>query len=251
MNNIDLGAMRRRRDSLALGLRDLILTNQQRDDTGECRRRLAAHADEVKSDPFFDRPEYRDLSRTHSEGGFFVPPAWCLDQWVEFARPGRTFANLITNQPLPGGTDSINVPVITAGTNTAIQAADNTQVFEQDLADSFINSPVITIAGQQSIALQLIDQGPLAFDQVVLQDLAAAQSVNVDQEVVVRIGYRRAFARRHQLARHRHHPGGRQRRGRCLLGAGRRHQQDLDDQICCTDRCGNAPVALGLVAIET
>jgi HK97 family phage major capsid protein len=111
-----------------------------------------------------------------------VPPAWIVDEWVQYARPGRTFANLIQNHPLPGGTDSINVPRILTGTNTAIQTADNAQVFEQDLRDTFINCPVRTIAGQQSVALQLIDQSPLSFDDVVLQDLTAAQAVNVDQQ---------------------------------------------------------------------
>jgi hypothetical protein len=52
----------RRNDHRASWLRDLILTNQQRDDTGECRRRLAAHAEDVRNDPFFDRPEYRDIT---------------------------------------------------------------------------------------------------------------------------------------------------------------------------------------------
>src|SRR5271170_1082646 len=37
--------------------------------------------------------------------------------------------------------------------------------------------------GQQSVALQLIDQSPISFDDVVLQDLTAAQAVNVDQQV--------------------------------------------------------------------
>src|SRR5271156_422582 len=125
-------------------LRDLVLTNQQRDDTGECRARLATHAEEVRTDPFFQRPEYRDLSRVDGTGGYFVPPAWLVDEWVQYARPGRTFANLIQNHPLPGGTDSINVPKILTGTNTAVQTADNAQVFEQDLTDTFLNSPVRT-----------------------------------------------------------------------------------------------------------
>ena len=44
------------------------------------------------------------------------------------ARPGRAFANLVQRQPLPGGTDSINIPKLLTGTSTAVQTADNAPV---------------------------------------------------------------------------------------------------------------------------
>jgi HK97 family phage major capsid protein len=161
---------------------DLVNATFNRDDTGTCRRRLEAHREEVQHGMAYQ--EHRDLSRVDGAGGYFVPPAWLIDEWVEFARPGRAFANLLQAHPLPGGTDSINVPKILTGTQTAIQVADNTQVQETDLTDTFINSPVRTIAGQQSVALQLIDQSPIAFDDVILQDLTGAYAVNLDQQTL-------------------------------------------------------------------
>ena len=139
------------------------------DSDGESRARLASHAQQVVDHPAFQ--EHRDLSRVDGSGGYAVPPAWLMNQYVELARPGRAFANLVQRQPLPGGTDSINIPKLLTGTSTAVQTADNQPVVQQDLTDTFINAPVRTISGQQAVAIQLIDQSPIAFDDVVFRDL--------------------------------------------------------------------------------
>lgn len=144
----------------------------------EARARLDRHAAEVRIDP-----EYRDLNRTDTTGGFFVPPLW-LSEYVELARAGRPTANLVTNLPLPPGTDSINIPKVSTGTATAIQAADNSAVQETDLADTSVQANVKTIAGQQDLAMQLIDQSPFNFDQVVFADLAADYATKVNVQVL-------------------------------------------------------------------
>ena len=107
-----------------------------------------------------------------------------MNQFIELARPGRAFANLCQRQPLPGGTDSINIPKILTGTSTAIQVADNTQVEEVDATDTFINAPVRTIAGQQGVALQLIDQSPISYDQVIFNDLIADHASKLDLQTL-------------------------------------------------------------------
>jgi HK97 family phage major capsid protein len=86
--------------------------------------------------------------------------------------------------PLPGGTDSINVPKLLTGTTTAFQTADNTPISNTDLTDTFINAMVYTIAGEQDLALQLIDQSPTAFDEVVFKDLVASHAATTDQAVI-------------------------------------------------------------------
>jgi HK97 family phage major capsid protein len=144
----------------------------------EARERLNRHAAEVRIDP-----EYRDLNRTDTSGGFFVPPLW-LSEYVELARAGRPTANLVTNLDLPPGTDSINVPKINTGTATAIQTADNTTVAETDLADTSVQANVKTIAGQQDLSIQLMEQSPFNFDQVVFADLAADYATKVNVQVL-------------------------------------------------------------------
>lgn len=144
----------------------------------EARGRLERHAAEVRIDP-----EYRDLTRTDGAGGYFVPPLW-LSDYVELARAGRPTANLVTNLELPPGTDSINIPKIATGAATAIQTADNATVAETDLADSSVSAGVKTIAGQQDLAIQLIEQSPFNFDQVVFADLAADHATKVNVQVL-------------------------------------------------------------------
>ena len=83
-----------------------------------------------------------------------------------------------------GGTDSINIPKLLSGTATAVQTADNTPVAEVDLTDTFINAPVRTISGQQGVAIQLLDQSPIAFDEIIFRDLTAAYATSLDLQVL-------------------------------------------------------------------
>jgi HK97 family phage major capsid protein len=163
-------------------LRDMVRMHCGWDDSGESRRRLEAHAHEVRTMPEY--MEFRDLSRVDGQGGYAVPPAWLMNQYIELARPGRAFANLVQRQPLPGSTDSVNIPKILTGTAVGVQSADNAVVTDVDLTDTFINAPVRTISGQQGVAIQLIDQSPIAFDDVVFRDLVAAHAAATDQQVL-------------------------------------------------------------------
>jgi HK97 family phage major capsid protein len=161
---------------------DLIRLSMNLDHTGEARSRLMRHAYDVENLPEY--AEYRDLSRVDGSGGYAVPPAWLMDQYIELARPGRAFANVCQRQPLPGGTDSINIPKILTGTAVGVQTADNQPVVDVDLTDTFINAPVRTISGEQGVAIQLIDQSPIAFDDIVFRDLVAAHAAQTDQQVI-------------------------------------------------------------------
>ena len=65
-------------------VRDLVRVHRMMDD-GSSMRRLQQHAGDL---------ERRAINRTDGTGGYFVPPAWLMSQWVALARPGRAFANL-------------------------------------------------------------------------------------------------------------------------------------------------------------
>jgi HK97 family phage major capsid protein len=151
----------------------------------EARERLARHANEVKKAPEF--AEYRtasSLDRTDGTGGYFVPPAWLMSQWIELARPGRPTANLVSTQALPPGTDSISIPRVLTGTATAVQDGDGTAVQDTGLTDDSITVPVRTVAGTQTMSQQLLDQSPLNFDQIVFTDLLADYATKVDLQVI-------------------------------------------------------------------
>src|SRR5690348_4520388 len=121
-------------------------------------------------------------NRTDGQGGYFVPPLWLVDQYIDLPRFGRTFANTVRNLPLPAGTDSVNVPKVATGTATGVQTADAAAVTSQDMTDTFVTAPVRTIAGQQDIAIQLLDQSPVAFDEIVFADLIADYNLRLDTQ---------------------------------------------------------------------
>jgi HK97 family phage major capsid protein len=160
-------------------IRDLVKHSMRMDDDGLSAERLARHAVEVRTDP-----EYRDLLRTDGNGGYFVPPAWLVSQYVDLVRGGRVTANLCFNGALPGGTDSLNFPKIATGTTAVIQTADNAAVSETDLTDTSVSAGVKTIAGQQDVAVQLLDQSPISFDEVIFRDLMSDYTKNLDIQVI-------------------------------------------------------------------
>jgi HK97 family phage major capsid protein len=164
----------RRQRAFTSGLDELIRTLP-----GPLRRQMEAFAE---SGALVER---RDLTRTDGAGGEFVPPLWLLDEYAETPRGGRPFVEACRQIPLPAGTDSINVPRIATGTATGVQTADNAAVTETDMTTATVTAPVRTIAGQQDVPLQLLEQSPIAFDEVVFADLIAdywsqceAQAIN-------------------------------------------------------------------------
>ena len=115
-------------------------------------------------------------------------PLWLVDEYTPYLRAGRVLANLCHSLPLPSGTDSINMPIITTGTATGTQTADGGAVPGRDLADNFVNALVRTVAGQEDVAMQLLDQSPIAFDSVISQDLMQDHAMQVDGPVLLGSG---------------------------------------------------------------
>jgi hypothetical protein len=129
--------------------------------------------------------ESRAPNRTPGQGGYFVPPLWLVDEYIPALRPGRVAAGLCRQMPLPEGTDSINIPKVSTPTLTGIQQADNYPVVSRDFTDTFVQANVKTIAGQEDIPIQLIEQSPgQILDQVITTDLMADYNQRVDLQVL-------------------------------------------------------------------
>jgi HK97 family phage major capsid protein len=135
----------------------------------------------------FER-EKRFISRTDGQGGYFVPPLWLIDEYIPYLRAGRVFADMWRGFPLPAGTDSINIPRVTLGTATGTQASDGGPVPGRDMTDNFVNAIVRTVAGQQDAAIQLLDQSPVAFDQIVFGDLMADFAMQLSGQLMIGSG---------------------------------------------------------------
>ena len=141
--------------------------------------RLNRHRDEVVV-------ESRDASRTDTTSiGEFVPPMWLIDYFASLPRPSRVAADLVTKMALPAGTDSINIPRITTGSTVGAQSADNASLSTTDMVSGTVTAPVQTIGGYEDVAVQLIDQSPLAggLDRLIFADLAADYAYKLNQQV--------------------------------------------------------------------
>jgi HK97 family phage major capsid protein len=155
--------------------RDLISVSLNRPGAREAHDRLERNSREVA-----DARQERALSTTDGAGGDFVPPLWMINEYVALARTARPTADRVRNETLPTGTDSINVPKILTGTAVAEQATQNTAVQNTDATTSAVTANVATLAGQQVIPVQLIEQSPLNMDTILLADLAADYAAKVD-----------------------------------------------------------------------
>ncbi len=181
-------------------------------DPSEARQRLDAHSEEVRVDlPAIEarqaaqrggyaheiradgeegpaeiryQKEQRALDRVDGSGGHFVPPLWMVEDFIGLSRASRVVADRCNGMPLPPGTDSINIPRVATGSSTAAQTADNAAISDTDMTDDSVQANVRTIAGQQDVALQLLDQSPVAFDQIVFADLAEDHAVTTDVQVI-------------------------------------------------------------------
>lgn len=131
-----------------------------------------------------DGLEKRALTTTDAAVGEFVPPLWMVEEYVKLARAGRVVADQIAHQPLPGGTDSINLPRLATGTGTAEQATQNTGVQNTDATSNSVTAAVATIAGQQVVSQQLLEQSPINMDTILLADLAADYATKLDVFVI-------------------------------------------------------------------
>ena len=131
--------------------------------------------------------EKRIISRTDGQGGYEVPPLWLVDEYIPYLRAGRQFADLWHNFPLPTGTDSINIPRFTTGTATGTQPGDGAPVPGRDAADNFVQARVMTVAGQEDAAMQLLDQSPLNYDEIIFVDLAADYNMQRQRAAAARL----------------------------------------------------------------
>lgn len=153
--------------------RDLTLVNMQREGGREALQRLERSNQEVRA-----------LTTTDGAGGDFVPPLWLVDQFVALARPARVVADELAQMPMPAGTDTIALPTLATGTATALQATQNTPVQNTDATTSNVQASVNTIAGQQVVAVQLLEQSPVNMDDILLQDLALDYAIKADTFVI-------------------------------------------------------------------
>ena len=148
----------------------------------DARGRLERHVQEIGMETRVNG------SRIDGAGGYFVAPRWLMDEYISLARPARPFADACHKLPLPIGTDTINIPKIATGSQIAVQSTDGAPIASTDATDTFVTSPVITLAGQSDVSMQLIEQSPAGFDKVIFSDLARAYATQLDIQTLTGAG---------------------------------------------------------------
>jgi HK97 family phage major capsid protein len=166
---------------------------------GEAAYRLARHGKEMEIEAR-DKPrsavaatlrsiqarlgieERTGLTTSVGSGGTFLPPDYLLDEYIALPRPERVLMDVVRQQNLPKGPMTIEIPKITAGTAVTSQGTQNTAVTETDLTDAYVAASVNTIAGQQTVSLQAIEQSSVPFDEIVFADLLRALDAQLEYQ---------------------------------------------------------------------
>ena len=136
--------------------------------------------------------ERRSVTRVDGDAGYFVPPAWLIDEYVPAPRADAAMAAAVTHLPLPMYTDSVNIPRLKTGIGAGAQTGDAQPAPGADLTDSFANSPVITVSGTQDVAMQWLDQSAGgaggALDEMIWRDLHQAQQLQLSGQLILGSG---------------------------------------------------------------
>lgn len=127
--------------------------------------------------------ETRGVNRIEGFGGEFIPPAYLLSDYAEVARSGRPFANWVRSMPLPANTDQLRIPRITQGGKIA-GTPDGTQVPEQAMRTAMVDAPVRTRSGQHRVPMQMLDQSPMAWDEIIFPDLLGELATDIETQVL-------------------------------------------------------------------
>ncbi len=207
------------RDLAAVQLRQV---NDHLGDPGEARKRLEAHALEMRGymdarQAELDERANGDVERAerefhgsfhggHKRGleespferrgattddtsmGYLMPPVWLIEDTIELLRAGRVAADLARKITLPAGTDTIRIPRVTTGTLVAPQTEAG-PVAGQDMALDYIEASAKTVAGQNDVSMQLLDLSPgQIIDQIIMNDLAADYDLKMDRYVLRGVG---------------------------------------------------------------
>ncbi|MFE3443506.1 phage major capsid protein [Nocardia sp. NPDC059180] len=131
--------------------------------------------------------ESRALSTAATDGGEFAPPLWLTNRYAEFARARRPWLDYLNADPLPSGQSSINVPKVTNGATVAVHV-ENGLVSNNDMVTAAVSSGIVTVAGAQTVSLQLLTQSGTPIDQVIFRDLSKAHGALADAQFLTGSG---------------------------------------------------------------
>ena len=131
--------------------------------------------------------EYRvEPNTTQGTGGYFTPPAWLNNLFAPARHAARVLADLIPAKfALPTGVSSINLPILTTGTEVRPQVP-NAGVPDKDITDAAASSVVAVFAGDADVSLQLLEQSPSGahIDWALFSDMGLSLAANIEYQLL-------------------------------------------------------------------
>ena len=136
--------------------------------------------------------ERRAATRVDGASGYFVPPAWLVDEFVPAPRADVALPGAVTTMPLPELCDSVNIPGIKTGIGAGTQVIDTGTAPGSDMSDQFVSALVRTISGTQDVAASWLDQGSGGagghLDELIWQDLHQAEQLQLSGQLILGSG---------------------------------------------------------------
>jgi HK97 family phage major capsid protein len=149
---------------------DLARVKVENDENAQAR--VASHLKEMRVE------QRAHPNQAAGEGGEFIAPIWMQDEWIKLPRAGRAVADSLNRKPFPGS-NTINLPKISTGSETAVQT-DGGAVKSTDITTGSVTGAAQTIAGQQDVSMQLVDLSNPGMDEVLFDDLGRDYNQRVD-----------------------------------------------------------------------
>ena len=82
----------------------------------------------------------------------------------------------------------MNLPKVASGSGVAVTVTQNTAITQTDITTTSVSSGITEITGGQTVSIQLLRQSGVPLDRVILADLAAEYSRNLNAQVLVGTG---------------------------------------------------------------
>ena len=159
--------------------------HRQMSDVAEERARDAGRAFDAALQTHGGTAETRiAANNTQGQGGYLAPPAYLIDRTSLAPAAGRPIGNLANKIPLPVGVQSVSIPYLTANPIVSVQPVDNAAVGSRDITDSQVTAPVVTLTGKIDIAMQVVEQTPIAFDELMLEAVQAEYNSRLEAQIV-------------------------------------------------------------------
>lgn len=126
--------------------------------------------------------EMRDVT-TGGDGQGFQVPYYFGDAVATAARATTKAFDFTTRRPMPEWGMEIEVPVTGTGVSAAVYE-ENAAITETDVVATSPNAPVVTLAAEVEVSMQLAERSRGLVDQVIATDATAALGATLDVQLL-------------------------------------------------------------------